>query len=98
MYGGIPPKYHENWSTVNSNDSTVDIIFEWGESKCGTFFFLRKWCNIYFNPSTTLQKMCQIHGSVLASVESQEEHNYIVSLMQNTHSEYTHYIKRQTQD
>ncbi|XP_011417968.3 perlucin-like protein [Crassostrea angulata] len=30
-------------------------------------------------------KMCQIHGSVLASVESQEEHNYIVSLMQNTH-------------
>lgn len=39
--------------------------------------------------STILQKMCQIHGSVLASVENQEEHNFIVSLMRNTHSEYT---------
>lgn len=36
--------------------------------------------------STTLQKMCQIHGSVLASVENQEEHNFIVALMRNTHS------------
>nr|XP_022328733.1 perlucin-like protein isoform X1 [Crassostrea virginica]XP_022335146.1 perlucin-like protein isoform X1 [Crassostrea virginica] len=30
-------------------------------------------------------KMCQIHGSNLASVESQEEQNFIVSLMRNSH-------------